>query len=79
MTARTRALVPVDVFGQPAPIEDLMAIAERHGLSLIRDACEAIGAERNGRRVGRDGHGDGLRLLPEQADDDRRRWRYRDQ
>jgi perosamine synthetase len=55
VNGRTRALVPVDIFGQPAPIEDLMAIAERHGLVLIRDACEAIGAERNGRRVGRDG------------------------
>ena len=32
LTAQTRALVPVDVFGQPAPIEDLMAIAERNGL-----------------------------------------------
>ena len=52
ITARTRALVPVDVFGQPAPIEELMAIADRHGLSLIQDACEAIGAERNGLRIG---------------------------
>lgn len=55
VNGRTRAMVPVDIFGQPAPIDDLMAIAERHGLILIRDACEAIGAERNGRRVGRDG------------------------
>ncbi len=49
---RTRALIPVDVFGQPAAIEDLSAIAERRGLALIQDACEAIGAERNGRRIG---------------------------
>ena len=55
LTARTRALVPVDVFGQPAPIEDLVVIAENHGLRLIRDACEAIGAERNGRRIGSQG------------------------
>jgi perosamine synthetase len=55
LTERTRALVPVDVFGQPAPIEDLMAISERQGLSLIRDACEAIGAERNGQRIGNQG------------------------
>ena len=79
INGRTRALIPVDVFGQPAPMEDLMAIADRHGLAVIRDACEAIGAERNGRRVGRDGHGHGLRLLPEQANDDGRRWRYRHQ
>jgi perosamine synthetase len=55
INGRTRALIPVDVFGQPAPMEDLMAIAGRHGIAVIRDACEAIGAERNGRRVGRDG------------------------
>ena len=52
ITPRTRALLPVDVFGQPAPIEELGTLAERHGLALIQDACEAIGAERRGRRVG---------------------------
>jgi perosamine synthetase len=52
ITRQTRALVSVDVFGQPGPIEDLSSIATRRGLVLIEDACEAIGAERNGRRVG---------------------------
>jgi perosamine synthetase len=52
ITARTRAVVSVDVFGQPANFEELRAIAERHNLVLIQDACEAIGAERHGRRVG---------------------------
>jgi len=52
VTPRTRAIVAVDVFGQPAPIEELRAIAARHDLALIQDACEAIGAERDGRRVG---------------------------
>ncbi len=52
VTARTRAILAVDVFGQPAPIEALNAIADRHGLTVIQDACEAIGAERHGRRVG---------------------------
>jgi perosamine synthetase len=55
ISSRTRALVPVDVFGQPAPLEELRAIADRHGLVLVEDACEAIGAERNGKRIGRDG------------------------
>jgi perosamine synthetase len=49
---RTRCLLPVDVFGQPAPIEDFRSLADRHGLLLVQDACEAIGAERNGRRSG---------------------------
>ena len=52
ITPRTRAIVAVDVFGQPADIEALGAIAKRNGLALIQDACEAIGAERNARRVG---------------------------
>ena len=52
ITPRTRAVIPVDVFGQPAPIEDLAAIARQHRLVLIQDACEAIGAERNNWRVG---------------------------
>jgi len=52
VTEATRALIPVDVFGQPCPIEDLAAIARRHDLAIIQDACEAIGAERNGKKVG---------------------------
>ena len=52
VTDRTRALVPVDVFGQPADIESLKEIAADHDLTIVQDACEAIGAERNGRRVG---------------------------
>lgn len=55
ITPRTRAIVSVDVFGQPAAFEELKAIADRHGLVLIQDACESIGAERNGLRVGTQG------------------------
>lgn len=55
ITQRTRALIPVDVFGQPAPLERLCEIARSRELLLVEDACEAIGAERNGRRIG--GHG----------------------
>jgi perosamine synthetase len=52
---RTRAILPVDVFGQPANLEELARLAAEDGLILIEDACEAIGAERNGRRIGADG------------------------
>jgi perosamine synthetase len=52
VTDRTRAMIPVDVFGQPCPIEDLAGIARRHDLAIIQDSCEAIGAERNGVKVG---------------------------
>ncbi|MFO0889774.1 MAG: DegT/DnrJ/EryC1/StrS family aminotransferase [Isosphaeraceae bacterium] len=52
---RTRALLPVDVFGQPAPIERLLELAARRELVVIRDSCEAIGAERQGLRIGSEG------------------------
>jgi perosamine synthetase len=56
VTPRTRAIIAVHTFGVPADMEALRSIADRHGLVLIEDACEAIGAELDGRRVG--GFGD---------------------
>ncbi len=52
ITPRTKAIVAVHVFGQPADIDPIMAIAARHNLLVIEDACEAIGAAYKGRRVG---------------------------
>ena len=49
---RTRAVMVVDVFGHPADWPRLQAFAERHGLLLIDDSCEALGAEIGGRRLG---------------------------
>lgn len=55
VTERTRAIVAVDMFGYPCELEELRAIAERHGLRLIEDACESLGAEYRGTPLG--GHG----------------------
>jgi perosamine synthetase len=52
ITSRTRALMVVHTFGVPAELDRLMAIADQHGLKVIEDACEAIGAEFRGQRVG---------------------------
>ena len=52
ITPRTRALMVVHTFGCPADLSALLEIAARHGLKVIEDACEAIGAEYQGRRVG---------------------------
>ena len=52
ITARTRAILVVHTFGVPAQMTQLTAIAQRYGLSLIEDACEAIGADFEGKRVG---------------------------
>jgi perosamine synthetase len=52
ITARTRAIIVVHTFGCPAELSSILQIARRHGLFVIEDACEAIGAEYEGRKVG---------------------------
>ncbi len=56
ITERTRAIIPVHIFGYPCDIEAISAIAERHGLAVIEDACEAIGCTIDGRGVGTHGN-----------------------
>ncbi len=70
ITPRTKGIVAVDIFGYPCELDPLRELAHEHDLVLIQDACEALGAEYNGRhgRLARDRRG--LRLLSQQADDD---------
>ncbi len=56
ITARTKAIMPVHIFGQPADMDPIMAIAERHGLFVVEDSCQAHGALYRGRKVGGIGH-----------------------
>ncbi len=56
VTSATRAMVLVHTFGCPAEIAELLAVAQRHKLLILEDACEAIGAKYDGTRVG--GFGD---------------------
>jgi perosamine synthetase len=55
VTPRTAAIVAVDIYGYPCELDELRAIAERHGLALIGDSCEALGAEYRGRPLGSHG------------------------
>ena len=52
ITPRTKALMPVHLFGHPADMDRIVEIAKRHRLLVIEDACQAHGAEYKGRRVG---------------------------
>jgi len=55
VTERTKAIVAVDIFGYPAEYDELRAICDRHGLALVADSCEALGARYKGRPLGSHG------------------------
>ncbi|HLB03976.1 MAG TPA: DegT/DnrJ/EryC1/StrS family aminotransferase, partial [Gaiellaceae bacterium] len=55
VTDQTKAIVAVDIFGYPCELDPLREICDRHGLVLIQDSCEALGALYKGERVGSQG------------------------
>ena len=56
ITARTKAILPVDYAGHPPDLDSILQLAESHGLIVIEDACHALGSEYRGRRVGSVAH-----------------------
>ena len=64
ITPRTRALMPVHLYGEPADMEAIMALADRHGLKVIEDVAQAQGARCRGRRAGSLGHAGAHSFFP---------------
>ena len=56
ITERTKAIVAVDIFGYPCELDPLLELCDRHGLALVEDACEALGARYKGAPLGSHGH-----------------------
>lgn len=52
ITEKTKAIIPVHIFGRAVEMDKITALAEKHGLYVVEDACQAIGSEINGRKVG---------------------------
>ncbi|MCY7376405.1 MAG: DegT/DnrJ/EryC1/StrS family aminotransferase [Pyrinomonadaceae bacterium] len=64
ITPKTKAIMVVHVFGRPSPMREIAEIAARYNLKIIEDACEAIGAEYENRRVGNIGDGGVFAFYP---------------
>jgi predicted pyridoxal phosphate-dependent enzyme len=52
VTSKTKAIVPVDLYGQPCEWDELRAVADKHNLMIIEDACQAIGADYKSKKAG---------------------------
>ena len=64
ITAKTKAIMPVHLFGQPAELEEIVEICERNNLTLIEDCCQSFGASIDSKQTGAFGHAAGYSFFP---------------
>ena len=64
LTTRTKAIVPVHLYGRPAHLDPLLRVAREHNLAVIEDACQAHGARYRSKRVGSIGHAAAFSFYP---------------
>lgn len=64
ITPKTRAIMPVHLFGQPADMTRILALCEQHNLKLIEDCCQSFGASFKGKQTGSIGHSSGYSFFP---------------
>ena len=64
ITSKTKAIMPVHLFGQPADMTAISAICDAHHLKLIEDCCQSFGATINGKQTGAIGHASGFSFFP---------------
>ncbi|OEC35322.1 dTDP-4-amino-4,6-dideoxygalactose transaminase [Pseudomonas cuatrocienegasensis] len=64
ITSKTKAIVAVHLYGQLAPMDEIMALADQHQLLVLEDSAQAHGAESNGKKAGNWGHASGFSFYP---------------